>query len=100
MPSKQRGSVFKLDGGLWAYRLARDEHGRRSQVGGFRTKGEARDACDRHVDRILNPHRRESVTLAGLVDEYLGQHVAEQNTLATLSARLKYATDAFRDRPL
>jgi hypothetical protein len=52
MPSLQRGSVFKLDGGQWAYRLARDEHGRRRQVGGFRTKGEARAASDRHLERI------------------------------------------------
>jgi hypothetical protein len=100
MPSLQRGSVFKLDGGAWAYRLACDEHGRRRQVGGFKTKGDAREACDNHVDRILNPQRRESITLAGLVDEYLAQHVAEQNTLATLSARLKHATKAFGDLPL
>jgi integrase len=100
MPSLQRGSVFKLEGGAWAYRLARDEYGQRRQVGGYRTKGEAREACDSHVDRILNPHRRESTTLAGLVDEYLAQHVAEQNTLATLSGRLKHATKAFGDRPL
>jgi hypothetical protein len=92
--------VFKLEGGQWAYRLARDEDGCRRQVGGFKTKGEAREACDNHVDRILNPQRRDSITLAGLVDEYLGQHVAEQNTLATLAARLKHAAKAFGDLPL
>ena len=40
MPSVQRGQVFKLDGGAWAYRY-RDEHGQRRQVGGFKGKGAA-----------------------------------------------------------
>jgi hypothetical protein len=39
MPSVQRGSVFKLEGGLWAYRLARDEHGRRRQGGRLPDEG-------------------------------------------------------------
>jgi hypothetical protein len=38
MPSIQRGQVYKLAGGSWAYRY-RDENGRRRQVGGFKTKG-------------------------------------------------------------
>jgi hypothetical protein len=36
--------------------------------------------------------RREMPTLGELVDEYLGQHNAEANTLRTLTARLRYAT--------
>jgi integrase len=93
--------VFKLKDG-WAYRLARDEHGRRRQVGGFKTKGEARAAADKHVARVLDPSRvdRPNLTLAELVDEYLAQHIAEANTIATLTARLKHATAAFGDRPL
>ena len=43
MPAIQRGQVRKLAGGSWAYRY-RDENGRRRQVGGFRTKGEASQA--------------------------------------------------------
>ena len=88
--------------GQWASRLARDEHGRRRQVGGFKTKGEARAACDKHVARILDPSRvdRPNLTLGELAGEYLAQHIAEENTLATLRARLKYATAAFGDRPL
>jgi hypothetical protein len=101
MPSVQRGSVFKLAGGLWAYRLARDEHGERRQVGGFKTKGEARAASDSHLDRIrTGVDEQRELTLQELVDEYLAQHIAEDNTIATLRARLKYATTAFGDRPL
>lgn len=101
MPSLQRGSVFRLKDG-WAYRLARDEHGSRRQVGGFRTKGEARAACERHVARGLDPalSSRDTCTLSELVDEYLAQHIAEENTLATLGHCLKHATAAFGDRPL
>jgi integrase len=36
--------------------------------------------------------RRQLPTLGELVDEYLGQHNAEQNTIRTLTARLRYAT--------
>jgi hypothetical protein len=101
VPSVQRGSVFKLSGGLWAYRLAQDEHGRRPQVGGFKSKGEARAACDRHVARVLTgTQEQRELTLQQLVDEYLAQHIAEDNTIATLRARLKYATTAFGDRPV
>ena len=37
--------------------------------------------------------RRQMPTLGELADEYLGQHNAEQNTLRTLKARLRYATE-------
>jgi integrase len=102
MPSVQRGSVFKLEGGLWAYRLAQDEHERRRQVGGFRTKGEARRACDEHVARVLNPfaHVVRDVTLKELVDDYLAQHQADPVTIAKLRRQLKAATVAFGERKL
>ena len=41
--------------------------------------------------------RREMPTLDELVVEYLAQHVCEQNTKATLQARLKKATATFGD---
>ena len=41
------------------------------------------------------PRRRDMPTLGELIDEYLAQHVAEQNTIATLTARLKRARDSF-----
>ena len=101
MPSLQRGSVFKLDGGLWAYRLARDEHGARRQVGGFATKGEAREASDRHLKRIrTGDAEQRDLTVQQLVDEYLAQHIAEQNTIDTLTFRLKHVTAAFGDQQL
>ena len=40
--------------------------------------------------------RRELPTLGELVDEYLGQHNAEANTLRNLKARLRYATEGPR----
>jgi integrase len=102
MPSVQRGSVLKLRGGLWAYRLAQDEHGRRRQVGGFQTKGEARAACDGHVARVLDPHTsvRRDPPLAELVDGYLEQHQADPVTIAKLRRQLRHATASFGDRKL
>lgn len=41
--------------------------------------------------------RQTMLTLRELVDEYLEQHSAEQNTLRTLRARLRYAVDTFGD---
>lgn len=96
MPSIQSGSVFKLAGGSWAYRLARDEHGERRQVGGFTTKGEARAAADRHLKRIrTGVNEQRELTVGELVDEYLAQHIAERNTIDTLTYRLKHVTAAF-----
>jgi integrase len=103
MPSVQRGSVFKLGGGTWAFRIARDEHGRRRQVGGFRTKGEARDALDVALERVrLGPlaAARRDRTLTALVDEYLAQHQADEATIAKLRRQLKLATAVFGDRRL
>ena len=102
MPANQRGSVFRLDGGLWAYRLAQDERGRRRQVGGFRSKGEARAACDRHVARVLDPFTvaRRDPTLDALVDGYLEQHQADPATIEKLRRQLRHATAAFGDRKL
>ncbi len=91
MPSLQRGQVFKLPGGSWAYRHY-DANGKRRQQGRFATKGEASKA----LEKALRRHR-DPLTIAELVDEYLGQHIAEANTLATLAARLKHAKDAFGD---
>jgi integrase len=41
--------------------------------------------------------RRNMPTLQALVDEYIGQHVGEENTKRALRERLKYATDAWGD---
>lgn len=99
MPAKQRGQVVKRDGG-WGVRY-RDENGNRRRQGGFGTKTEAREWMNGKAEEVLalrrgDPvlvRRRQMPTLGELVDEYLGQHNAEQNTLRTLKARLRYATE-------
>ena len=91
MPSVQRGQVYKLPGGSWAYR-SYDANGKRQQHGRFATKGEASKA----LEKALRRHR-DPITVRELVDEYLGQHIAEDNTIATLTARLKHAKSGFGD---
>jgi hypothetical protein len=99
MPSVQRGQVYKLGGGSWAYRY-RDEHGRRRQRGGFKTKGEASDALSDALDVArLGPlaAARRDWTVAELVERYLAQHQAAPATIARLTAMTKKATAAFGD---
>ncbi len=99
MPSIQRGQVFKR-GASWQIRYY-DEHGRRRQKAGFATKTEAGDAVDLILEQMrLGPLARRDLTLAELIDEYLAQHVAEDNTIATLRARLKHAGEAFGSQRL
>jgi integrase len=100
MPSVQHGQVFKLDGGSWAYRY-RDATGRRRQVGGFRTRSEARAVLDEELRRMrLGGLYREDVTLAKLVDRYLAQHQADEATIRKLRSDLRQAVRAFGDMPL
>jgi integrase len=87
----QTGQVFKKASGAWAFRFYGPE-GRR-QVGGFATKGEARTALNEALRGVKST--AEPPTLAALVEEYLEQHDAEENTLATLGYWLKHATDSF-----
>jgi integrase len=96
MPSVQRGQVYRKDSGTWAYRY-RDENGRRREVAQFKTKTEAGQALDEalRIVRLGGLGLRRDVTVQELVDEFLAQHVAENNTIATLRARLRYATEAF-----
>ena len=96
MPSVQRGSVYPKASGTWAYRFY-DENGRRREVAQFRTRTEASQALDEalRLVRLGGIGIRRDVTLQELVDDFLAQHVAEENTIRTLRARLRYATDAF-----
>jgi integrase len=96
MPSVQRGQVYRKNSGTWAYRYY-DENGRRREVAQFKTKTEANQARDEalRIVRLGGLGIRRDVTLQELVDEFLEQHVAEANTIATLRARVRYATDAF-----
>lgn len=99
MPAVQRGQTIKL-AGSWAYRY-RDASGQRRQVGGFRTRSEARAVLDETLRRMrLGGLYREEVTLAELVDRYLAQHQADPATIRKLRSDLRQALRAFGDAPL
>lgn len=98
MPSVQRGSVVKK--GTWGARY-RDENGKERYHGGFATKSEAREWLDRKVKEVAalrrgdlqTIRRRDMPTLGELVTEFIGQHAAEDSTIASLEKRLRYALD-------
>src|SRR5512132_583755 len=98
MPSTQRGQIYRLVGGSWAYRY-RDEHKRRRQRGGFSTRSEALEALDDALKTARNPERahRRDWNVAELVERYLAQHQASPATIARLKAMAKKATVAFGD---
>jgi integrase len=92
MPAEQEGSLYKTSSGFgirW-----RDEHGQRRRQAGFSSKSAARKWFrDVEQKRMRGETITPSpMTLAELVDEYLEQHVAEQNTIRALRERLRYAT--------
>jgi integrase len=99
MPSLQRGTVVKR-GTRWGARWY-DETGSRRFAGGFTTRTDALE----HLGRVLPTvealrrgdvaalRRRQMPTLGEIVEEFVGQHVAEDTTVASLRQRLKYALD-------
>jgi integrase len=101
MPSVQRGQLYKLAGGSWAYRY-RDEHKRRRQKGGFLTRSEALEALGDALKTARNPERarRRDWTVTELAIRYLAQHQPAPATIARLTYMLKKATAAFGDVPL
>jgi integrase len=99
MPSIQRGQVYKLDGGSWAYRY-RDADGRRRQHGRFVTRNEAITALEAALSEVRNGPARRVLTVGELVDEYLDQHVCEPNSMTTLRARLRYFQRSFGSKRL
>jgi integrase len=103
VPSHQTGQLV-LRNGRWTARYY-DQDGRRRRQGGFGPGREGkRDAAEwldlklkeiealRRGDVVV-ARRRELPTLAELVEEFLGQHQAEPNTIRTLRDRLRYATE-------
>ena len=104
MPSSQRGQVWKRGPKNYGARWY-DENGVRRYRGGFSTRSAAREWVDDHTKDVtalrhgeVPAVRRQTMpTLSELVTEFLAQHVAEENTLATLRARLSYATSTFGD---
>lgn len=103
MPSVQRGSAVKR-GRKWAARWY-DENGKPQFRGGFETKTAAREWLEAKVSEVLSVRRGDPVairrrqlpTFSQLVEEYLGQHVGEENTKRALRERLRYARDAWGD---
>ena len=96
----QQGQVFKLkakgvDGEpLWAYRYRLEGRASlRPQVGGFASRRDAQKALDR-----VGPGRGGAITLAELVEDYLGLHQAEPVTIAKLRWLLGKATAAFGEK--
>src|SRR5580765_6444316 len=101
MPSSQRGQVYKpRNRPSWMIRYY-DADGARQSEGGFRTRRDAAEALERALRQVrLGPNVRRDLTVQELIDEFLAQHTGEQNTVATLRARLRYATNAFGDTRL
>jgi len=101
----QQGQVFKLtsrdaDGGdLWAYRYrmgGRDSE--RAQRGGFASERDARAALERALEKLRRADGIVKVmTLAELVEQYLGQHEAAPVTLEKLHWLLAKAVATFGD---
>jgi integrase len=102
MPSAQRGTLAKR-GDRWSARW-RDETGkprRRTFATGREGKAEAQAFLERTLREVeahrngdpVAVRRRDLPTVGELVDEYLGQHNAEANTIRTLRARLCYVTE-------
>ena len=104
----QQGQTFELerrgrDGErLWAYRYrmgGRDSQ--RVQRGGFGSAEAAREALERELERLRREQRIvRGVTLAELVETYLGQHDVQPVTIEKLSYLLGKATAVFGDRKI
>jgi integrase len=109
VPARQRGSAVqrhrpdcrkKACRCAWEARWY-DENLKRKSLGGFESKTDALDFCERQVKEVSalrrgdlpTLRRQEMPTLGQLVTEYLDQHTAEANTLRTLKERLRYATE-------
>ena len=88
-----QGQVFELkklavDGSpVWAYRYRTDgPSSRRLQRGGFSSERDAAEALERALEHLRRQKGVGStLTLKELVDEYLGQHDAEPETIDKLS---------------
>lgn len=99
--SGQFGQLFKQPSGTWGYRY-RDPHtGKRPQKSGFRTKGEAREALNAHVDRLrLGGHYRPKVTVGELVDEFFAIYAADPDTVSWMLYHAGKINDTFKGTPV
>ncbi len=99
----QQGQVLRMksvaaDGtALWGYRYrAGGRNSRRLQRGGFLSEQEAVEALDRALERVRRANGAAStLTLSKLVDGYLAQHDAQQETIEKLRWLLAKAVMVF-----
>src|SRR5438034_5590154 len=104
----QQGQLIQLkrrtrDGApRWAYRYRVGGRGsRRVQRGGFASERDAAKALERELERLRREQRvSRSLTVAELVDAYLGQHDVEPVTIDKLRWLLGKAVAVFGDRPV
>ena len=99
MPRTARGSVYKTSKG---YGLRwRDETGAERRQSGFHSRSAASTWFEEVERKRMRGEKPASspLTLRELVDEYLGQHVAEANTIQALRDRLKLAVDGIPVEP-
>jgi integrase len=104
----QQGQVFpmksKRPGGtpLWGYRYRTGGRGSgRVQRGGFGSEQDARESLERALERVRRANGTgTTLTLAGLVDEYLVQHDAQPETIEKLRWLLSKAVSEFGSQRL
>ena len=104
----QQGQVFPMKangpGGtpLWGYRYRTGGRGsRRVQRGGFVSERDAWESLERALERVRRANGTGStLTLSGLVDEYLAQHDAQPETIEKLRWLLSKAVSEFGDQRL
>ena len=104
----QQGQVFpmksKRPGGtpLWGYRYRTGGRGSgRVQRGGFVSEQDARESLERALERVRRANGTGStLTLTGLVDEYLAQHDAQPETIEKLRWLLSKAVSEFGNQRL
>src|SRR6266545_3351938 len=104
----QQGQLIRLTrtgrGGepLWAFRYrvgGRDSS--RVQRGGFASERDAAEALEPELERLRREQRvSRSLTVAELVEVYLGQHDVEPVTIEKLRWPLGKAVVVFGDRPV
>src|SRR5215216_8183638 len=104
----QLGQVFVMKSSgpsgapLGGYRYRVGGRGsRREQRGGVVSERDASEALDRALERVRRANGTGStLTLAGLVDEYLAQHDAQPETIEKLRWLLSKAVSEFGDQRL
>jgi integrase len=99
----QHPVVHKSAGGTWGFRYY-DREGTRKRVGGYKTKGEARQAADALIVTLRTgmdvAPPGQTLTFAALVQKYLAQHDAGEARLAKMRWALEKATAAFGSVPI